>query len=51
MAYKVKFKKGHKINGIDYKKGDVLVVSTSIYNDLNDKGIASATVPKKKKED
>ena len=41
MAYKVKFKKGHTINGIDYKKGDVMMVSTSIYNDLNDNGIAS----------
>lgn len=51
MAYKVKFKKGHTINGVSYKKGDTLNVSSSIYNDLNDNGIASVYTPAKKKKD
>ncbi len=47
MAKTIKFNKSHTINTITYKKGDVLSVSTSIYNSLMNEGVAEEYSPKK----
>jgi len=39
MAYKVKFSKKHTVNGIEYKRGEELSVSTSIYENLKAEGV------------
>jgi len=54
MAHKVEFTKSDKINGQEYKKGDTLNVSSSIYKTLKDNGSVKDFVkakPKSKKED
>ena len=47
MAKTIKLNKNHSINAVTYKKGDVLSVSTSIYNTLKKEGIADEFKPKK----
>lgn len=47
MAKTIKFKKEHNINGITYKKGDVVIVSTSIFESLTKDGVAGEFKPKK----
>ncbi len=55
MAYKIKFKKKSTVNGIEYKRGDTLSVSTSIYENLKAEGLIDekkkATTTKVKKDD
>jgi len=53
MAHKIEFTKTDKINSQEYKKGDVLNVSSSIYKTLKDSGSVKDFVkakPKVKKE-
>jgi len=52
MAHKIEFTKADKVNGQEYKKGDTLNVSSSIYETLNDNGSVKDFKEKKpKKED
>jgi len=51
---KIEFTKADKVNGHEYKKGDVLKVSESIYKTLNENGSVKDFTVKKaksKKED
>ncbi len=50
MAHKIKFKKKTTVNGIDYKRGDTLSVSTSIYENLKAEGLVDEKKATKKVE-
>ena len=49
MAHKIEFTKPDKVNGKEYKKGDTLKVSSSIYDTLGEKGTVKDFVEKKSK--
>ena len=49
MAKKIEFTKSDKVNGQDYKKGDTLNVSSSLYKILKDNGSVKDFVAKKSK--
>lgn len=54
MAHKIEFTKPDKVNGKEYKKGDTLSVSDSIYKTLNENGTVKDFSEKKsqsRKED
>lgn len=53
MAHKIEFTKSDKVNGVEYKKGDTLSVSDSIYKTLKTNGSVKdfKPKPKLKKED
>ncbi len=53
MAHKIKFKKKSTVNGIDYKRGDTLSVSASIYENLKTEGVIDEkkATTKSKKDD
>jgi len=49
MAHKIEFTAPDKVNGQEYKKGDILNVSSSIYKTLNENGTVKDFVEKKSK--
>ena len=51
MSCKIELIKAKEVNGVAYKKGDILNVSHSIYENLTKSGIAKDYKSKQKKED